>query len=297
MNYRHAYHAGNFADVHKHFVLVAVLLHLRKKEKPFAVIDTHAGAGLYDLTATEASKTLEALEGIEELRGHAAQTPALKRYVEIVNSFGAQYYPGSPLIAAKLLRPQDRLVAIEKHSEEFAALKRSLVPFPNAAARSGDGYSELQSLLPPPERRGVILIDPSYEAGDEMHALARALTHAVRRFETGIFMVWHPLKVASDVQSLVGEIQNARPMKLLSLSIDVGVENRTEATKLHAAGVLVVNPPFGLEIEMRAATAELLPLLQRGPSAHLAVDWLSPDDERLQCGGPDSMFAPPRTGG
>src|ERR1043166_6911906 len=129
MNYRHAYHAGNFADVHKHVALVAALLHLRKKETPFAVIDTHAGRGLYDIASEAASRTGEAAQGITRLAGLAPQDPALKTYLEIAGSFGAGCYPGSPLIAAKLLRGQDRLAAIEKHPEEFAALKRSLAPF------------------------------------------------------------------------------------------------------------------------------------------------------------------------
>ena len=275
MNYRHAYHAGNFADVHKHMALVAVLSHLRKKNKPFVVIDTHAGAGLYDLEGTEASKTREAAEGIEKLRDYSARTPALQQYLEITGSFGARYYPGSPLIAAKLLRSQDRLIAIEKHSEELATLKRSLSPFPKATVMNGDGYAGLQSLLPPPERRGIIFIDPPYEEVGEMHELARSLTHAVRRFETGIFIVWHPLKIASDVRSLLGEIQAARPMKLLSLIIDVGVEDQNAAAQLHAAGVLVVNPPFELDAEVAAAGTELLPLLRKGSDGRATVEWLS----------------------
>jgi 23S rRNA (adenine2030-N6)-methyltransferase len=275
MNYRHAYHAGNFADVHKHVALVAVLLHFRKKQKPFAVIDTHAGAGLYELSGAEARKTSEAAAGIEKLRGHAAQTPTFRQYLEIVNSCGAEHYPGSPLLAAKLLRPQDRLVAIEKQPDQLTALEASLAPFSHCRAILGDGYGQLDALLPPPERRGIILVDPPYEAADEMERLAQALGRAHRRFATGTFVIWHPLKTASDVRSLVGEIQAAGPMRLLSLTIDVGVEDQNAAAQLRAAGLLIVNPPFGLDVEMEAAGAELLPLLRRGRAARLAVDWLS----------------------
>ncbi|HEY1961467.1 MAG TPA: 23S rRNA (adenine(2030)-N(6))-methyltransferase RlmJ [Rhizomicrobium sp.] len=275
MNYRHAYHAGNFADVHKHVALVAVLQNLRRKEKPFAVVDTHAGAALYDLSGTEASKTGEAAAGIAKLRSLTARTPALRQYLEIVNSFGPEHYPGSPLIAAKLLRPQDRLIAMEQHPEEFAALERSLSPFHNARSVAGDGYKQLDSLLPPAARRGAVFIDPPYEEENEMERLARALARAFRRFANGTYIVWHPLKRASDVELLAGELQTAGPMKLLSLTIDVGEENPALVERLHAAGLLVINPPFGLDLEMEAAGAEVLPFLQQGPAARTTVRWLS----------------------
>src|SRR6185312_17179965 len=169
MNYRHAYHAGNFADVVKHIALTGVLLHLRKKETPFAVIDSHAGRGLYDLSGTEAKRTGEAASGIEKLRGLKGEG-ALGRYLEIAGE--SDLYPGSPVIAAKLLRPQDRLVAIEKHPQEFASLRQALAPWRKARAVEGDGAAKLPALLPPAERRGLVLIDPPFEAADEFDALA-----------------------------------------------------------------------------------------------------------------------------
>jgi 23S rRNA (adenine2030-N6)-methyltransferase len=275
MNYRHAYHAGNFADVHKHVALVAVLLHLRKKDKPFAVIDTHAGAGLYDLSGAEAPKTAEASKGIAKLRSVPARTSAFRRYLEIANALGPEHYPGSPLIAAKLLRQQDRLIAIEKHPEEFSALRFSLARFGNARAISGDGYTQLDALLPPPERRGLVFIDPPYEAADETEQLAQSLARAYRRFATGIYLVWQPLKFAAEVYALAGELETAGPMNLLSLTIDVGVATADSADRLHAAGLLVINPPYGFDVEMESAGAEFLPLLQQGPGARTAVEWLS----------------------
>ena len=175
MNYRHAYHAGNFADVMKHTALVAVLLHLRKKQAPFAVIDTHAGRGLYDLSGTEAGKTGEARQGIASLGDAPAGNEVLQTYLDTARSFGSGTYPGSPLIAAHLLRPQDRLVAIEKHPEECEALTTALKPFHKTRAVCADGYERLAVLLPPPERRGAILIDPPFEAPDEFAQMADAL--------------------------------------------------------------------------------------------------------------------------
>ena len=184
MNYRHQYHAGNFADVVKHLAEVAILVHLAKKETPFAVIDSHAGRGLYDLGSEEALKTGEAASGIQALDGLSG-SPLLDRYLSLVGE-GSWTYPGSPLIAAKMLRPQDRLVAVEKHPEEAEALKKALSPWRKARVEEADGYARLASLLPPAERRGLVLIDPPFEALDEFESLARAVRGALRRFTTGI---------------------------------------------------------------------------------------------------------------
>src|SRR3984957_5654593 len=164
MNYRHAFHAGNFADVVKHLALIRILLHLRRKETPFAVIDSHAGRGVYDFTSDEARATCEAETGIERVRGLGGPE-TLRTYLALAADLHA--YPGSPLIAASLLRPQDRLVAVEKHPEEVAVLKKTLAPFRKARVEEGDGYRALAGLLPPLERRGLILIDPPFEAEDE----------------------------------------------------------------------------------------------------------------------------------
>ncbi len=275
MNYRHAYHAGNFADVHKHVALVAILLHLRRKETPFAVIDTHAGRGIYDLSSEEAQRSGESEEGVARLSGHEAQSPALAKYLEIVRSFDAQNYPGSPLISDLLLRSQDRLAAIEKHPEEYAALRAALSPFANARAMSGDGYAQLSRLLPPPERRGLVLIDPPYEEADELYRVAAAFADAYRRFANGIYLIWLPLKENAPADALIGELRNAGVSKLLSLTLDVGRAANEPPGNLSASGLLIVNPPYALNAEMRNAGEELLPLLHRGPEASFAVEWLA----------------------
>jgi 23S rRNA (adenine2030-N6)-methyltransferase len=275
MNYRHTYHAGNFADVQKHVALTAILLHLRRKETPFAVIDTHAGRGLYDLSAEEAQRTGEAAEGIALLREHAAQNPALIKYLEIAGGFGAHCYPGSPLLAAHLLRPQDRLVAIEKHPEEYDALRTALSPFANAHVTCRDGCAQLPRLLPPPERRGLVLIDPPYEAPDELQQVGRVLADAYRRFANGIYLIWLPLKEDAPADALIGELRNAGVAKLLSLTFDVGRGQTDPPGKLSAARLLVINPPYGLDKEMQSAGAEILPLLRRGSQANAQIEWLA----------------------
>jgi 23S rRNA (adenine2030-N6)-methyltransferase len=259
VNYRHGYHAGNFADVVKHVALVAVLQHLRKKETAFAVIDSHAGRGLYDLSGIEAAKTGEAQNGIARLRGLTGEMPpALATYLAIVAESGTDKYPGSPLIAAKLLRPQDRLTAIEKHPEEAAALKGVLSPFANAAVESADGYSRMVKLLPPPARRGVILVDPPFEAPDEFTALANRMRAAHRRFATGIFLIWYPIKTQSVADSFTGEALSGGADRALTIEIAMAAE----PGRLGKAGLLVINPPYGFRGEMAAALVLAAPLLQ-----------------------------------
>jgi len=256
VNYRHAYHAGNFADVVKHIALVTILLHLRRKEAGFAVIDTHAGRGAYDLSADAARRTRESEDGIRRLRELAvpAVTP-LSSYLELARG---DIYPGSPLIAAKLLRSQDRLVAIEKHPEEASALGEVLRPFDRARAESGDGYALLAALLPPPERRGLVLIDPPYESADEFAGAARAFAVAFRRFSSGIYLLWFPVKSPAEADRFCGEVLAAGPAKALRLDIARGAG---DDERLRAAGLLVVNPPWRFADEMRAALAPVLPRL------------------------------------
>jgi 23S rRNA (adenine2030-N6)-methyltransferase len=263
MNYRHAYHAGNFADIAKHLALVAILLHLRKKDSAFAVIDSHGGRGSYDLSGEEAGKTGEAAAGIEKLRGLKAEG-ALGRYLEIVDD--ENNYPGSPLIAAKLLRPQDRLVAIEKHPQEFAALKQALNPWRKAKAEEGDGYRKLTALLPPPERRGLVLIDPPFEVADEFAAMAEAVRAGLRRFATGIYLIWFPVKSDAEARRFCDEVLATGVAK--ALRVDIAVD--AAEGKLSKAGLLALNPPYGFDKEMGDSLAQLAPLL----SARTDINWL-----------------------
>lgn len=277
MNYRHAYHAGNFADVVKHVALVSVLLHLKKKERPFCVIDTHAGRGLYDLRAEEALRTGEASEGIARLLDLAvANLPMpLATYLECVRAEGEGRYPGSPRIAARLKRPQDRLIAIEKHPEEEATLADLLAPFAKAKSVCADGYERLHALLPPPERRGLVLIDPPYEAPDEFERAADLLASAYRRFVTGVYLLWFPIKSKPSADALCGEVfsQGVRHV----LRIDAEIAQTRSDDRLGAAGLLVVNPPFGFQEELTAAAKLVAPRLGGGAEepARIAISALN----------------------
>ena len=199
MNYRHAYHAGNFADVLKHAVLALVIEHAKLKPAPFRVLDTHAGIGRYDLTTAEAAKTGEWRQGIARLIGPDArpipdtQAGLLAPFLDVVrgeNPLGElRFYPGSPLIARRLLRPDDRLIATELHPEDCAELRRRFARDKQTRIVELDGWLALKAFLPPKERRGVILIDPPYEARDELQRVTDGLAAAVRRFRGGTYLL------------------------------------------------------------------------------------------------------------
>jgi 23S rRNA (adenine2030-N6)-methyltransferase len=266
MNYRHSFHAGNFADVVKHLALVCIVLYLRRKETPFAVIDSHAGRGVYDLASPEARRTGEAETGIERLRGLDGPE-ALRMYLSLAADPKA--YPGSPLIAAELLRTQDRLVAVEKHPEEAAELKKALSSFRKARVEEDDGYRRLVSLLPPPERRGLILIDPPFEVEDEFERAAEAAKQGLARFATGIFLIWYPVKSQAAARAFCGEVLAGAPAFVTALTIDTAIA--AAEGKLDRTGLLLLNPPYGFEADMNEVLALVMPCM---PGGKAAVEWL-----------------------
>jgi len=268
MNYRHGYHAGNFADVVKHVALVAILIHLKKKDTAFSVIDSHAGRGRYDLAGSEAVRTGEAQGGIVRLSDLGGEMPeALSTYLSLAKQSGVNAYPGSPLIAAKLLRPQDRLTAIEKHPEEFAALRDVLALFRNVQCENADGYARAPKLLPPPSRRGLVLMDPPFESPDEFSDLARAVREAYRKFATGIYLVWYPIKSEAEAKAFVGEVLAGGIAKALTIEIRIVAPEG----KLDRAGLLVINPPYGFEAEMGQVAQLLGPRLD----GEIALTWVA----------------------
>lgn len=270
MNYRHAFHAGNFADVVKLVAEVAVILHLRRKETPFCAIDTHAGAGLYDLHGPEATRTGEAAQGIGrlvEFAGRADLPGSVAAFLDCVKQEGDGLYPGSSRIAARLLRPQDRLVAVDVQPEQAIALRAALCGFPNTRAVEGDGYNRLLALLPPNERRGLVMIDPPYEAPDEFARAVEILARAHRRFATGIYLLWYPIKSRAEADAFCGEVTARGVTPLLRVEIDIGHASEGMKERLPAAGVLVVNPPYGFAAEMERAAAFLSPHLGRTPDS------------------------------
>jgi 23S rRNA (adenine2030-N6)-methyltransferase len=192
---------------------------------------------------------------------------ALNRYLALVQESGESKYPGSPLLAAKMLRPQDRLVAVEKHPEEAQALKQVLAPFRKARAEEGDGYARLAALLPPPERRGLILIDPPFEATDEFENMGRAMAGALGRFATGIYLIWYPIKSPAQARAFAGEVLAAGNAR--ALTIETGIA--AGEGRLARAGLLVLNPPYGFDTQMREIVSLIVP---RFPGGNSSLEWL-----------------------
>ncbi len=265
MNYRHAYHAGNFADVMKHVLLIALIEALSKKDKPFMVLDTHAGAGLYDLSGREAQKSREADAGIFHLL--SGKTPAddiLKKYVDCVRSFNPdhksriKFYPGSPLIAAASVRAQDRVVLCELQRDAHAALKQSFTDNKQVAVHHTDGYLGLKAFLPPAEKRGLILIDPPFEASDEFARLVRDLKPALARFPTGVYALWYPIKDVHLVQRFHWQLREQLDLPMLALELSIYPETND---RLSGSGIVIINPPFEFEKKAKSLLNNLWKLL------------------------------------
>jgi 23S rRNA (adenine2030-N6)-methyltransferase len=259
MNYRHGFHAGNFADVLKHAVLARVLTLMAAKDAPFRVVDTHAGAGQYDLDSETAKKTSEAENGIRKLLRDLPQGQAgelLQPYLRAVGKF-APLYPGSPLIVQTLTRNQDAMVFCELHPAEFALLEKSLGRDRRVKSMPLDGWTALKSLLPPKERRGVVLIDPPYEDPAEFRHIAEGVEEAVRRFATGVYLIWYPIKNRHDTDAATRRIVRAAAKPALKLELDIATP-QTEGP-LTAAGMLIVNAPWKLKDECEI----LLPALRQ----------------------------------
>jgi 23S rRNA (adenine2030-N6)-methyltransferase len=241
MNYRHAFHAGNFADCVKHALLLELLRAMQRKPKPFLVLDTHAGIGRYDLSSGPAMKTGEWQEGIARVL--AAKNPVLADYTALVEALGL--YPGSPAIAAALLRADDRLVACELHPEDAASLKQAFWNRPGVSVHERDGYEALRAFLPPPEKRGLILIDPPFERVDEFPALAKNLDAAYAKFKTGVYVVWYPVKHRAPVRDFFEAI------KLTKIRDVIAAEflrrPPTDPARLNGCGLMIFNPPYGFE--------------------------------------------------
>ena len=281
MNYRHIYHAGNFADVLKHAVLALVIEHLKLKDAPFRVIDTHAGPGLYDLSSEEAQKTGECWEGIMSILS-AVQPPEvaaiLAPYLKVVcdeNDGGERIarYPGSPLIARRLMRSGDRLVVNEAHPDDAARLAALFAKDRQTKVLALDGWTALKALLPPKERRGVVLIDPPFEEPGEFERLLEGLVAAHRRFATGTVMLWYPIKDRRAVDRFARDAAALGIPKLLSAELDIDTPG--EEGPLVATGLLILNPPFTLEAKLKVLLPFLATRLARGRGAGSRIAWLA----------------------
>jgi 23S rRNA (adenine2030-N6)-methyltransferase len=286
MNYRHEYHAGGFTDLLKHTALCELLRLLTAKDKKLFVLDTHAGAGSYDVSGERARRTGEAEAGIFRLLAapRSGMPPAVERYLAAVlaydRKFGAgdalRHYPGSPRLIRPMLRPGHRFVACELHPQDALALKREFAGDRAVEVRQADGYKVLKASLPPAERRGLVLIDPPFEAVDEFERLLRALRQGLRRFATGCYAVWYPIKDEAAA-AFARELAAFKPLTLELRFDDV------DPAKLSACGLAVINPPWRFEEAMR----EALPWI---------AGRLGPNVRAVVCGPPASAPAPASAG-
>lgn len=279
MNYRHAFHAGNFADVVKHATLARIITHLRDKPAPFRVIDTHAGAGLYDLKASEASRTGEWRDGIGRLFGQplAPDVQALLApYLDAVSSLnpgGAlKTYPGSPALARALLRPQDRLLACELEPGAARALAAHFGRDRQAKAIAIDGWTALAAYIPPKERRGLILVDPPFEQPDEFDRLPDGLAQAHRKWPTGIYMLWYPIKDRKETNAFARRLARSAIPKVLRAELTIAP---ADGERLTGAGLVLVNPPWRLEAELRTLLPALATILGQDGDGGSRLDWLT----------------------
>lgn len=283
MNYRHAFHAANFADVMKHVFLARILVHLAEKEKPFRVIDTHAGIGLYDLSSAEAQRTGEWRDGLgrlgEPLGGEVEHliAPYREAIAAVRRTAGNETYPGSPLIAAHLMRLQDRAVFVERHPTDIGRLRKALYAVlgrdERVKALDLDGWTALNAMIPPPERRGLVLIDPPYEDPGEFAQLSDALVAASRKWATGIYAAWYPIKAGGGSEALARRLLDAQVPKVLRLEMLVDPDGT--AGPLAGTGLIVINPPWRLAEEAAIVLPALAARLARGPRVSWRADWIT----------------------
>jgi 23S rRNA (adenine2030-N6)-methyltransferase len=271
MNYRHTFHAGNFADCMKHALLVWLLRAMARKPAGFCVLDTHAGIGRYDLSAGPAERTGEWRAGILRLLADPpldGGTGPLADYVGLVRQLGL--YPGSPAIARAMLREQDRLVCCELHPEDAAALRAAFAGDRQVAVHARDGWEALRALLPPPLKRGLVLIDPPYEAPDEFDLLARGLRAGHGRFRTGVFAAWYPVKHRAPIRAFHLALRESGMRDVVAA--ELWLREPLDPTRLNGCGLLVVNPPFRFETEARPILQALLARLGSGePGAGVSI--------------------------
>lgn len=280
-SYRHAFHAGNHADVLKHTVLLETLSYLLLKDTALTVVDTHAGAGLYRLDGDYAQKSLEAVQGVSHI-WDAPQLPlALAHYrdaVKAVNPHGGLVnYPGSPALMANLLRPQDHMHLFELHPTDQQLLQRTVRQWPQAEqikVHVADGFSGLKALLPPPSRRGLVLMDPSYEIKSDYQRVVESLTDALRRFATGVYLIWYPVVSLPQAHQLPGKLKRmAEKHGRGWLHTVLRVANAScEQQGLLASGVFVINPPYVLGEHLDGARDMLLRYLGRGRGAQMELE-------------------------
>lgn len=277
MHYRHSYHAGNFADVFKHVILCGLIAAMNRKDKPWCALDTHAGAGFYDLSGEGAMRTGEWRDGIARLDGMDNLPEPLATFMRVVSAGNAPgktvYYPGSPQFVAALARETDRMMFCEKVPDVAEDLRRNMGRDPRIAFHLRDGY-EAHSLLPPAEKRGLILVDPPFERTDEFAAMAEFTRKSIGRFAGGVYALWYPIKNRHAANGFLRRIGREIERPSLTFEFDNGAEAEGQ---MRACGVAIVNPPFQIEKDMAASLNLLKRELAQGPKANYSVDWVRPE--------------------
>lgn len=278
LGYRHGFHAGNFADVFKHAVLVCLLQRLRAKDKPFRVIDTHAGTGRYDLWSAPAQKNREFASGISRLWDQAGLSPELGGYLERVQTLNPdgrlRWYPGSPRIIRALLRPGDRLALTELHPDEVPRLVAEFGGDRSVTVQHADGYAALESLLPPPERRGLVLLDPAYEFRGEFDRVLAAVRLIHRRWASGIVAIWYPILDRAPSARFQKRLRESGIPAILCA--ELGLHPYEGPPGLHGCGMIVINPPWKLADALDRLLPELLGFLRVGQHGQTRLEWLVP---------------------
>lgn len=278
LSYRHAFHAGNHADVLKHLTLILILRALQRKATPLCYIDTHAGAGRYDLNSREAEKTGEFRDGIARIWRRDDAPEFIHDYFSAIRAVNPQrpddlrYYPGSPVLARELSRPQDRMVLIERHPTDHALLLEEFGRVPRSRVESGDGFDLLKAFIPPREKRGLVLIDPSYEIKTDYKKVVAVLTDAFARWATGVFALWYPLIDRTTADQLLRRVLATDTPRMLR--IEFGVQDPS-AGGLWGSGLVVINPPYQLDDQLKRVLPWLRRVLKAAPAAPCAVTWLT----------------------
>ncbi|EIZ8956556.1 23S rRNA (adenine(2030)-N(6))-methyltransferase RlmJ [Cronobacter sakazakii] len=279
LSYRHSFHAGNHADVLKHTVQSLIIESLKEKEKPFLYLDTHAGAGRYLLSGEHAERTGEYLEGIARIWQRDDLPAELAPYISAVSHFNRsgqlRYYPGSPLIARQLLRPQDSLQLTELHPSDFPLLRGEFQKDERARVERADGYQQLKSKLPPASRRGLILIDPPYEIKTDYQAVVQGISEGYKRFATGVYALWYPVVLRNQIKRMMNDLESTGIRRILQ--IELAVRPDSDQRGMTASGMIVINPPWKLEQQM----ATLLPWLHKAlvpaGTGHTTLKWVVPE--------------------
>ncbi len=276
LSYRHSFHAGNFADVFKHAVLVQLIRALRRKDKPFCVLDTHAGSGCYDLHAAPAHKTGEFQGGIGRLWDQPGLSQELQTYLDIVRTLNGdgrlRWYPGSPRIARALLRAADRLLLTELHTTDHPLLRAEFAGDRQVDVHHGDGYAALKAFVPPRERRGLVLLDPSYEQKDEYQHLLAAVSLLHRRWPGGVVAIWYPILERASSEHFHKQLQALGVAALLCA--ELGLYPYDVTLGMRGCGMLIVNPPWQLDETLGRLLPELLRWLKVNGSGQTRLEWL-----------------------